>query len=321
MSFAEAFVHELRAATEAAAEAAWQRLGERDEGPTPKRAAANAMRGRLAEAELAGVVVVGDGDVEATGLMRGARLGTGRDTPVYDLAIDPVEGSPVVGEGRAGALAVLAAGPRGALFDPGPAFYMEKLVVPPPARGKVDPAAPVAARLEALSQALGKPIETLTIYVLEKPRHRRLVAEIREAGANVHLEPAGDIVGAILASIEGSGVDALMGTGGTPEGVMSACAIRAMGGDFYGRLDPQLHSERAALREEGLSTALWRGIDELCRDDDVFFCATGISDGMLLDGIALPAAETMRVQTLVMSGRTRERQVITSFRPNLGRTP
>lgn len=288
MPVVDTFVHALRAATELAAQAAWtQQCVDPDDAPAVREAATEALREALEDG------------VES----------------MWDLAVDPVEGVTQPGLGRAGALTALAAVPRGMLFRPGPAFYMEKLVVPPRARGQVSPVAPVVERLAALSRALGKPVAELTIYVLEKPRHRRLVDELLAAGARVHLEPAGDLVGGVLASIPGSGVDALMGTGGVPEGLLAACAVRALGGDFHGRLDPQLPSERRALADEGRSTEEWHGLDALVGGDEVHFCATGISDGMLLDGIAASDDDSIRVQSLLLSGVSRERQVVTSYRP------
>src|SRR4029077_4119946 len=154
-------------------------------------------------------------------------------------------------------LAVLAVAPRGTMMDPGPAFYMEKFVAPAAVRGKIDPRWRTNRKLKVLAEALRKDVTDLTIYVLEKPRHRELIDDILAAGARVALYTAGDVAGALLAAIPGSGIDALMGTGGTPEGVMSACAIRGLGGEFLARFDPQLHTQTKAGRGAGLRHARW----------------------------------------------------------------
>ena len=155
------------------------------------------------------------------------------------------------------ALAVIAMAPTGAMFEPGPSFYMEKFAAPKEAMGKIDPQAPTGDKLVALAKALGKPVSELTVFVLEKPRHNELIEEIYRAGARVALYPAGDVGGALMAAIPDSGIDALMGCGGTPEGILSACAIRAMGGVFFAHLDPQLMSEKAAVKAEALDTPRW----------------------------------------------------------------
>ena len=171
--------------------------------------------------------------------------------------MDPVEGTSYLASGQTNALAVLAVAPRGTMMNPAPAFYMEKFVAPAPARGKIDPHWSTGRKLRVLAEALNKDVSQLTIYVLEKPRHRELIEDIIRAGARVALYPAGDVAGALLAAIPGSGIDALMGTGGTPEGVMSACAMRGLGGEFLARIDPQLHTEAKAVREAGISTSRW----------------------------------------------------------------
>jgi fructose-1,6-bisphosphatase II len=149
---------------------------------------------------------------------------------------------------------------------------------------------------------------------LEKPRHRDLVNEILAAGARVAMYPAGDVAGALMAAIPGSGIDALMGTGGTPEGVMSACAIRAIGGEFLARLDPQLQTEAKAVHDAGIDTARWFERDELITSDDVFFCATGITTGLMLEGVERTKAH-YKMQTMMITGATGERQIMTSYLP------
>jgi fructose-1,6-bisphosphatase II len=216
--------------------------------------------------------------------------------------------------GLTNALAVLAVAPRGAMMNPGPAFYMEKFVASAAARGKIDPTASTSQKLKALAKVLNKDVSDLTVFVLEKPRHRDLVTEILAAGARVAMYPAGDVAGALMAAISGSGIDALMGTGGTPEGVMSACAVRAIGGEFLARLDPQLQTEAKAVHDAGIDTSRWFDRDELITSDDLFFCATGITTGLMLEGVERTKSH-YKVQTMMITGATGERQIMTSYLP------
>jgi fructose-1,6-bisphosphatase II len=308
------FVYALRQVTEAAASAAcdWIGRGRKEDGDG---AAVHAMREALGRLGIEGVVVIGEGAKDgAPELHKGERVGHPEREPRFDIAVDPVEGTTYLAKGLTNAMAVIGLSPRGTMLDPGPCFYMEKLAAPPAARGKVDPEAPTSLRLHQLADALGKPVEELTVYVLEKPRHRALIAEIHDAGARVALYPAGDVAGAVMAAIPGSGIDALMGTGGTPEGILAACAVRALGGVLYGRLDPQLQTEAIEVRRAGLDTVCWYGVEELVASDDTFFCATGITSGLLIEGVSR-GPDVDRLQTLMIVGRTGERQVLTSYYP------
>lgn len=307
-------IFSLRRVTETAACAAsnWIGRGSKEEGD---RAAVNAMRQALSNVDLDGVVVIGEGEKDdAPQLYNGERVGRPDAVFKADIAVDPVEGTSYLAKGLTNALAVLAISPRGTMMNPGPAFYMEKFAAPPAAYGKIDPTWPTVKKLHTLAEILSKDVAALNVFVLEKPRHKRLVTEIHEAGARVLLYPAGDVAGAILAAIPESGVDALMGTGGTPEGIMSACAIRALGGEFLGRLDPQLQSEAAAVREAGLDTTRWYTRNELVTSDDVFFCATGITTGLMLEGVER-TKDFCRLQTLMVTGSTGERQILTTYAP------
>jgi fructose-1,6-bisphosphatase II len=304
----------LRRVTERAACAAfdWIGRGKSNEGD---EAAVDAMRAALEEIDLDGTVVIGEGEKdEAPQLYNGERVGRPDAAFKADIAVDPVEGTSYLAKGLTNALAVIAVAPAGSMMSPGPAFYMEKLALPPKAKGKIDPDWPAKKRLRELAKVLGKDISELTVFVLEKPRHRQLVDEIYDAGARVALYPAGDVAGALLAAMPGSGIDALMGTGGTPEGIMSACAIRGLGGEFLGRLDPQLQTEKKAVEKAGLDTKRWFKLEELASSQDVFFCATGITTGLMLDGVERADSQT-KVQTLMITGSTRERQILTSYLP------
>ena len=307
-------VYSLRRVTERAACAAfnWIGRGEADEGG---RAALDAMRSALTEIDIDARVVIGEASAgEAPQPQRGEHLGQPGASFKADIAVDPVEGTSYLVRGLTNALAVLAVAPRGAMMNPGPAFYMEKFVASSLARGKIDPTWPTAKKLEELAKVLNKDIYDLTVFVLEKPRHRDLVTEILAAGARVAMYPAGDVAGALMAAVPGSGIDALMGTGGTPEGVMSACAIRAIGGEFLARLDPQLQTETKAVKDAGIDTTRWFERDELITSDHVFFCATGITTGLMLEGVERTRSH-YKVQTMMITGATGERQILTSFVP------
>jgi len=307
-------VYSLRRVTERAACAAfnWIGRGDADDGG---RAALDAMRSALSDVDIDAVVVIGEATAgEAPQPHRGEHLGRPGAVFKADIAVDPVEGTSYLVRGLTNALAVLAVAPRGAMMNPGPAFYMEKFVASGAARGKIDPTTPTSQKLGSLAKVLNKDISDLTVFVLEKPRHRDLVSEILGAGARVAMYPAGDVAGALMAAIPGSGIDALMGTGGTPEGVMSACAIRAIGGEFLARLDPQLQTEAKAVHEAGIDTSRWFERDELITSDDVFFCATGITTGLMLEGVERTKAH-YKVQTMMITGATGERQIMTSYLP------
>ncbi|MBF0560696.1 MAG: fructose-bisphosphatase class II family protein [Alphaproteobacteria bacterium] len=308
----------LRAVTEAAARAAfdWISRGDRVQGDAAARVA---MLAQLARQPIDGTIIVGDiaqdqtngpfpiGNNEEPGIF-----------PQFDIAVDPTEGTSYLQQGLTNAMAVIALVPRGTMFDPGSAFHMEKFAGPPVLKGKIDPTAPVAAKLEAMSRLLDKPIAEMTIYVLEKPRHRELVEQIHLAGARVALYPAGDVAGGIMAAIPDSGIDAMMGTGGTPEGILCACAIRAMGGEFMGRLAPQLATEKLAVERSGTDTTRWLMTEELVKSDRVFFCATGISTGLMLTGVER-TKDYETTQTLMVSGPLGERQILTTHhRRNAG---
>lgn len=305
-------VYELRRATEAAARAAYAWIGRGDKALADD-AAVSAMQAELLSLNLDARMLVGEGPADEIAMLyHGQRFGPEGGTPAWDLVVDPLEGTSFLAKGMTNAMAVVAMAPHGTLFDPAPARYMEKLAAPPAARGRIDPQAPVAERLAQLSEALNKPIEDMTVYVIEKPRHKALVNAIHNAGARVALYPAGDVAGALMAAIPNSGIDALMGTGGTPEGLLSAIAIRAMGGEFLGRIDPQLATEAAAVEDAGMDLTRWYRLDEMVRSDDVMFCATGITTGLMLEGVER-TRELEKTQTMMIGGAAGPRQMLTSW--------
>jgi len=296
---------ELVRVTEAAALAAgrWMGRGQKEAGDG---AAVEAMRLMLSTVDMDGVVVIGEGEKdEAPMLFNGESVGNGNG-PLVDVAVDPVEGTALLAHGRPDAISVVGVAPRGTLWSPGPAFYMNKLVVGREACEAISPedlCAPVAQTLKRIAEALRKPISDLTVFVLDKPRHQQLIADVRAAGARVLLRTDGDVAGALMAVMPNSGVDALMGIGGTPEGVIAACAVRALGGAMLGQLAPQKPGEREAAHAAGL--ALDRVLTErdLAQSEDVFFAATGITDGVLLPGVHYIGGGATTA-SIVMRGRT-----------------
>lgn len=291
--------------TEAAALAAGQWMG-RGQKEAGDNAAVEAMRLILSTIDMDGVVVIGEGAKdEAPMLYNGEKVGSGRG-PVVDVAVDPVEGTSLLAYGRPDAISVVGVAPRGAMWSPGPAFYMNKLVVGGEARAAVHPgllSAPVAEALSAIAAALRKPLRDLTIFVLDKPRHQKLIADIREAGARVLLRTDGDVAGALMAAAPNSGVDALMGIGGTPEGVIAACAVRALGGAMLGQLAPQKPGEREAVEAAGLDLNRVLTETDLVQSEDVFFAATGVTDGVLMPGVHY-TSEGAATVSLVVRGKT-----------------
>jgi len=304
--------YDLRRATEAAARAAFEWIG-RGDRTLADDAAVAAMAARLETLPLDARLLVGEGPRdEISQLFHGQVFGPLDRRPEWDLVVDPLEGTSFLAKGMTNAMAVVGMAPAGTLFDPHPARYMEKFAAPPAARGRVDPAAPVAERLKQLSFALDKPILDMTIYVIEKPRNKALVEQIHAAGARVALYPAGDVAGALMAAIPGSGIDALMGTGGTPEGMLSAIAVRGLGGEFMARIDPQLATECRAVEEAGMDLERWYTLDDLVRSDTVAFCATGITTGLLLDGVERHGFQEV-THTLLIGGDAGSRQMLTSW--------
>ncbi|WP_135257894.1 class II fructose-bisphosphatase [Thermus caldilimi] len=294
---------DLMRATEAAALASARYVGRGDkEGGD--RAAVEAMRLLLNSPDFRGRVVIGEGEKDkAPMLYNGEVLGQG-EGPLWDLAVDPVEGTRLLALGRPGAISVIAAAPEGTLFNPGPAFYAAKLVVGPEAKGAIDLKASVADNLKEIARALKKEVRELAVFVLDKPRHQRLIEEIRLAGARISLQTDGDVGGALAAVLPDTGIDVLMGTGGTPEGVIAAVAVRALGGGMQMRLDPQSEEERWNVVHAGYDLDRVYTLDELCAAEDTHFAATGITDGPFLRGVRYGESRAW-TESLVIRGTTR----------------
>ncbi len=304
---------ELVRVTEAAALSAGRYMGRGDKNAAD-HAAVEAMRLILNSINMNAIIVIGEGEKDhAPMLFNGEHVGNGMG-PEMDLAVDPIDGTRPLANGTWSALATVALAPRGTLFNPGPFLYMDKIAVGPQARGKVDINAPVSHNLGAIARANGKAVEDVTVVILDRPRHEHLIAEVRQAGARIRLIPDGDVAGALMTSWFDSGIDALMGVGGTPEGVLSACALRAMGGEIQGRLFARNEDELRRGREQGYDFEKVLTMDDLVSSEDVFFAATGITDGEFLDGVKY-TGKGARTDSLVVRGQTGTvRQIIATHR-------
>lgn len=288
--------------TEAAAlsSARWLGKGDKNAGD---QAAVDAMRLSFNTINIRGLIVIGEGEKdEAPMLFNGEAVGSGAG-PAMDVAVDPVEGTRLLAYGRPNAIAVVGVAPKGSMFDPGPSFYMQKLVVPTQARDAVDLDAPVADNLRNIAKALAKDVDDLVVFVLDKPRHKELIKQIRAAGARIQLHTDGDVAGSLMALDPKDMVDVMIGTGGTPEGVLSACAIRAVGGQMFARLDPQSDEERRNLLDAGYDLKQVLTADELVASSDTFFAATGISGGTWLEGVSFSGRGAV-THSLVLRGKT-----------------
>jgi fructose-1,6-bisphosphatase II len=292
---------DLARVTEAAALAAARWIGRGDK-IAADQAAVDAMRLVLNTVPMDGVVVIGEGEKdEAPMLYNGEEIGAGG--PACDIAVDPVDGTTLTSLGRNNAIAVIAVAERGSMFNPGPCVYMEKLAVGAEARDVVDLDAPVKANLEAVAKAKGEQIKDVTVVVLDRDRHTDIIRECREAGAMVRLIPDGDVMGALETAWPGSGSDILFGIGGTPEGVIAACALKALGGEIQGRLYARNDEERRAALDGGYDLDRVLTTDDLVASEDVFFAASGVTEGDILRGVRY-RGEGASTETLVMRSKT-----------------
>jgi fructose-1,6-bisphosphatase II len=294
---------ELVRVTEAAALNAIDAMGRGDKNSADQKAV-DAMRRVLASIDMDGVVVIGEGEKdEAPMLYVGEEIGNGRP-PRVDIAVDPVDGTRLLAYGMPGAVAVVAVAERGTMYSAPPGvFYMEKIAVGRRARGAIDIRKSVAENIESVSYAMGRESGDITIMVLDRPRHEQLIKEIRETGARVRLIPDGDVAGSIAAADESTGVDMLMGTGGAPEAVITACALKAMRGDMQCRLVFRNDKERKLALSNGADPDKIFKLDDLVRSNDVFFAATGITNGELLRGVVITGT-TAITESVVMRSRS-----------------
>ena len=275
---------ELARVTEAAALASGRFMGRGDKEGADQ-AAVNAMRIVLQTVDINGVIVIGEGEKDnAPMLYNGENVGNG-SAPEVDVAVDPIDGTRPLAFGRSNSLATVALSPRGTMFDPGPFVYMNKIAVGPEAKGMINIEKSITENLRAIAKAKHKDVEDLTTIILDRDRHEDMIAEIRKAGARIRQIPDGDVAAALMTAWPDSGVDVLIGVGGTPEGVIAACALRAMGGEIQGKLYARDEDEFRRGRDAGYDFDKVLTMDDLVSSEDVFFAATGITDGELLQGV------------------------------------
>ncbi|PRY46735.1 class II fructose-bisphosphatase [Umezawaea tangerina] len=302
---------ELVRVTEAAAMAAgrWVGRGDKNGGDG---AAVDAMRKLIHTVSMRGVVVIGEGEKdEAPMLYNGEEVGDGNG-PDCDVAVDPIDGTTLMAKGMPNALAVLAVAERGAMFDPSAVFYMEKLAVGPEAADVIDITAPIAENIRRVAKAKHIEVSDVTVCILDRPRHEHLVHEVRQAGARIHFISDGDVAGAISAARPDTGVDLLVGIGGTPEGIIAAAALKCIGGEIQAKLWPKDDEERQKAIDAGHDLDRVLTTRELVRGDNVFFCATGVTDGDLLRGVHYRTGGCT-TQSIVMRSKSGTVRMIDGF--------
>ncbi len=293
---------ELVRVTEAAAMAAGRWVGRGDKNGADG-VAVNAMRVMISTIGMNGTVVIGEGEKDnAPMLYNGERVGDGSG-PECDVAVDPIDGTTLTAKGMTNAVSVLAVSPRGSMYDPSAVFYMEKLVTGPEAADVVDIRLPVSENINLVAKAKGSTPEDVTVVLLDRPRHEPLAAEIRATGARIKFITDGDVAGAIMAARPDTGIDLLLGVGGTPEGIIAACAMKCLGGVIQGRLWPVDDDERQRAIDAGHDLDAVLTTDELVTGDDCFFVATGITDGELLRGVRYRSGGAT-THSLVMRSRS-----------------
>jgi len=305
---------ELCRVTEAAALAAARWMGRGNKNALDQ-AAVNAMRDRLKVIQMDGIVVIGEGEKdEAPMLYMGERIGNGQD-PKVDVAVDPVDGTTLLSKGLPNAVSVVALANQGTMYYPPGIVYMEKVAVGPAGKGVCSLEMSIEENIEALAAAKGERVDDLTVVVLDRPRHEELIGRVRATGARIKLISDGDVAGGLMPSLPDTGVDMLLGVGGSPEAVLTAAALKCLGGDIQCKLWPRNEGERAQAEKLGLALDQVLTIDDLVRGDDVFFSLTGVTDGELVKGVHyFPHGAT--TETLVMrsrSGTVRRIQAVHNF--------
>jgi fructose-1,6-bisphosphatase II len=293
---------ELVRATEAAAIRAVPFIGRGDKNAADG-AAVDAMRKFLGTVEFDGVVVIGEGEKDhAPMLYNGEHVGSGTG-PACDIAVDPIDGTSLTAAGRQNALSMIAVADRGSMYDPSAVFYMEKIVTGHEGHGVVDLRKPIGENIRALAKAKGKDVSDMVVAVLDRPRHARLVDDIRESGAGTRMLLDGDVAGGINAAMHGTRIDMCVGTGGTPEGIITACALKALGGLIQGRLLPRDDAERQKAIDAGHDLDRVLEVDDLVTSDNTYFVATGVTDGQLVDGVR-KVGPSIRTESIILRGRS-----------------
>ena len=294
---------ELVRVTEVAALAAARLVGMGDK-EAADQAAVDAMRFQLRSVRMDGLVVIGEGEKdEAPMLYNGERIGDG-SLPEVDIAVDPLEGTRLTALGMPNALAVIALSERGTMFDPGPVFYMEKIAGGPDVADLLDLDRPMSETVKLVAERKGTDVRDVMVAVLDRPRHAKVIDEIRGAGARVRLILDGDVAASLLAATDTTAVDLLWGIGGTPEGVISAAALKCIGGQLLGRLWPRDDDERQEAIDGGYDLEQVLTVDDLIRSDNCFFSATGVTDGDVLQGVRYQGAAGASTESLVMRSRS-----------------
>lgn len=304
---------EMVRVTESAAIAAGRFVGRGDKN-LADGAAVDAMRRMISTVSMNGVVVIGEGEKDhAPMLFNGEQVGDGSG-PDCDVAVDPIDGTTLAAKGMANAISVIAVSKRGSMFDPSAVFYMDKLATGPEAADLVDITIPVGENIRRVAKAKREPTSSVTVVILDRPRHEKLAQEIRDAGARIKYITDGDVAGAVMAARDDTGIDLLMGIGGTPEGIIAACAMKCLGGVIQGRLRPRDDDERQKAIQAGHDLDRVLTTNDLVSGDDVFFAATGITDGELLRGVRY-SGRGMTSHSIVMRGRSRTIRLISSEHP------
>jgi fructose-1,6-bisphosphatase II len=292
--------------TAAVAASAWVGRGDKD---AADGAAVSAMRKMINTVDMQGVIVIGEGEKDnAPMLHNGEQVGNGNG-PLCDVAVDPIDGTTLTSNGLNGAVSVIALAPRGSMFDPKDVYYMNKIVTGPEAASVIDITAPAGENVRRVAKAKGVDVSDITVIVIDRPRHDDLLKELRAAGARIRLIRDGDVAAAIETARPDTGIDILMGIGGTPEGVVAAAAMRALGGVIQGQLHPRSDSERESAKNAGYDLSKVYTTNDLVSSDDVFFSATGITDGELLKGVRHTSFGAVS-HSLVIRGRSKTVRII-----------
>ena len=292
--------------TAAVAASAWVGRGDKD---AADGAAVSAMRKMINTVDMQGVIVIGEGEKDnAPMLHNGEQVGNGNG-PLCDVAVDPIDGTTLTSHGLNGAVSVIALAPRGSMFDPKDVYYMNKIVTGPEAASVIDITVPAGENVRRVAKAKGVDVSDITVIVLDRPRHDDLLKELRAAGARIRLIRDGDVAAAIETARPDTGIDILMGIGGTPEGVVPAAAMRALGGVIQGQLHPRSDGERESAKNAGYDLSKVYTTNDLVSSDDVFFSATGITDGELLKGVRHTAFGAIS-HSLVIRGRSKTVRII-----------
>ena len=287
--------------TAALAASAWVGRGDKD---AADGAAVAAMRKMINTVDMQGVIVIGEGEKDNAPMLHNGEVVGNGNGPLCDVAVDPIDGTTLTSAGLNGAVSVIALAPRGSMFDPKDVYYMNKIVTGPEAASVIDITAPAGENVRRVAKAKGVDVSDITVIVLDRPRHDELLKELRAAGARIRLIRDGDVAAAIETARPNTGIDILMGIGGTPEGVVTAAAMRALGGVIQGQLHPRSDGERASAKNAGYDLSKVYTTNDLVSSDDVFFSATGITDGELLKGVRHTAFGAVS-QSLVIRGRSK----------------